>query len=698
MSLLHKLIHAKTLGLLALLLLPATIRGAAAPDKGVADLASRPQVAVVLAGGGAKGVAHIGALKVIEEAGIPIDILVGNSMGAIVGGLYSIGYTPAEMDSIVRTQDWLRLLLDTPDRQEENLSLKKQYDHYLLHIPFDDKKRESWHNTGVIRGKNITSLLERLASPLPDSIDFNRLPIRFCAIATDVIGGRIYEFHDGNLVEAMRSSMAIPGVFTPVKKDSMLLVDGCILNNFPVDVAIGMGADIIIGIDLENDANDPYKLTNMVDMLTHIMDVTCNRNYKENVKNSDIYIPINVKDYTAASFSNKALDSLIVRGERSTRQKLEEFKTLKERLALEPDYRPTPILKAKDNGETAWQYETARHRKKANPTYMNGSLNIGARFDSEEYASVMLAVNLPISEQKHTHLTLSGRLGQRIRGSLLLNHEFLGIQHFSIGYDFEHNVIDYYDHGNRASEITDNHNRVHIRSWQSWKKARYSIGAQFNQHHYSDILVDRKHPGDIPPRDDEHYFTYYAQVEFNNQNTSYFPTKGTMVEGRCEMISDNLYQYKKQSPFPIFSGYWQTAISFNSRFTLLPSAAARVVLYDKEPPFALRNIVGGLAHGHKREHQIPIAGLTYTETVDKAVFCTGVEVRQRMGANHFVYAQFDAASISQHVESAFDKETYCWGVQGGYAYRSLIGPLSAFINYSSRTKQVSFFLNVGYYF
>lgn len=697
MSLYNKFININTICLLALSLLPGFLK--AKGTDGIADAAgSRPTVAVVLAGGGAKGVAHIGALKVIEEAGIPIDIVVGNSMGAIVGGLYSIGYTPTEMDSIVRTQDWLRLLLDTPDRQDEKLSLKKQYDHYLLHIPFDDEKRESWRNTGVIRGKNITSLLQRLASPLPDTIDFDRLPVRFCAIATDVIGGQIFEFHSGNLVEAMRSSMAIPGVFTPVKKDSMLLVDGCILNNFPVDVAVSMGADIVIGIDLENDADDPHKLTNMVDMLTHIMDVTCNRNYKENIENSDIYIPIDVKDYTAASFSAKALDSLIVRGERSTRQRMGALKRLKERLALTPDYRPSPIPKVPGKARTASEPTVDRRQKNKTPTYMNGSLSVGARFDSEEYASVMLAANLPISERKNTHLELSGRLGQRMGGSLLLNHELFDIQHFSVGYDFEHNVIDYYDHGDRGSEITDNHNRLYIRSWQSWKKARYSIGVQFDHHHYSDILIDRRHPGEIPARDNEHYFTYYAQVEFNNQNATYFPTRGTMVEGRCEVISDNLYQYRKQSPFPIFSGWWQTAVSLNSRFTFLPSAAARVVLYDKEPPFALRNMVGGLARGLKCEHQLPIAGLAYTESVDKAVISTGIEVRQRMGSNHFVYAQFDAASISQHIESAFTRDTYCWGVKAGYAYRSLIGPLSAFINYSSRTKQAAFFLNAGYYF
>ncbi len=697
MSLFHNHIHIPTLCLTVLLLLAGIPRATAGQTVESGDT-SRPKVAVVLAGGGAKGVAHIGALKVIEEAGLPIDIIVGNSMGAIVGGLYSIGYTPEEMDSIVRTQDWIRLLLDTPDRQEEKLSLKKQYDHYLLHIPFDEKKGESWHNTGVIRGKNITTLLGRLTASLPDTVDFDRLPVRFCAIATDVIGGQIYEFHSGNLVEAMRSSMAIPGVFTPVKKDSMLLVDGCILNNFPVDVAIAMGAGIVIGIDLENDADVPHKLTNMVDMLTHIMDVTCNRNYKENISNSDVYIPIDVKDYTAASFSSKALDSLITRGERSTRLKLDELNRLKEKFSLTAGQRPACISAVRPETATVPEDLDTEKKKKAAPTYINGALSLGARFDTEEYASVMLHANLPISERRHTHLAISGRLGQRIRGSLLLNHELFDIQHFSIGYDFEHNVIDYHDHGDRAAEITDNHNRVRIQSWQSWKKARYSVGAQFDLHHYSDILVDRKHPGDIPAHDDEHYFTYYAQVEFNNQNATYFPTTGSTVEGRCEIISDNLYQYRKQNPFPIFSGYWQTAISLNSRFTFLPSAAARVILYDKEPPFALRNMVGGLARGHKAEHQMPISGLAYTETVDKAVICTGIEVRQRMGANHFIYAQFDAASISQHLESAFNNDTYCWGMKGGYAYRSLVGPLSAFINYNSRTKQAAFFLNVGYYF
>ena len=184
----------------------------------------RPKVAVVLAGGGAKGLAHIGVLKVLEEAGVPIDIVVGNSMGSIVGALYAIGYTPEEMDSIVRRTDWIQLLLDQPDYGNQLLSARKLNESYQLRVALDRERQTSMTGrSGLIRGKNIEDYLRRLTATVPDSVCFDSLPMPFACNATEVVAGRSHEFHSGNLVKAMRASMAIPGVFTPVQYDSLIL-------------------------------------------------------------------------------------------------------------------------------------------------------------------------------------------------------------------------------------------------------------------------------------------------------------------------------------------------------------------------------------------------------------------------------------------------------------------------------------------
>lgn len=212
--------------LAALIILPATAQTDIKPY--------RPKVAVVLSGGGAKGVAHIGALKVIEEAGYPIDIICGTSMGALVGGLYSIGWSPTELDSLVRAQDWTTLLSDRVDPDMLNLRQREEQNTYALIRGLTSDKPQSG---GLIRGRNLMILFRQLCAGYLDSIDFNTLPIRYASVATDIVTNTEVDFHDGYLPVAMRASMAIPGVFTPVRIGDSVLIDGGLRNNFPVDIA-----------------------------------------------------------------------------------------------------------------------------------------------------------------------------------------------------------------------------------------------------------------------------------------------------------------------------------------------------------------------------------------------------------------------------------------------------------------------------
>ena len=210
----------------------------------------RKKVGVVLSGGGAKGMAHIKALKVIEEAGIPIDYIAGTSMGAIVGGLYAIGYTTEQLDSMVRKQDWTFLLSDRIKRSAMSLTDRERSEKYTVSIPFTKTPKDA-ATGGLMKGQNLANLFSDLTVGYHDSIDFNKLPIPFACVAANVVNGEQIVFHDGILSTAMRASMAIPGVFTPVRQDSMVLVDGGIVNNYPADVVKAMGADIIIGVDVQ---------------------------------------------------------------------------------------------------------------------------------------------------------------------------------------------------------------------------------------------------------------------------------------------------------------------------------------------------------------------------------------------------------------------------------------------------------------
>lgn len=234
-------------------------------------VAGKKKVAVVLGGGGTKGVAHIGVLKVLEEAGIPIDYVVGTSMGAIVGGLYSIGYTASEIDSMVRVQDWTMLLSDRITRNNLTFPEKENSERYIISLPFG-KNRPQKSSGGVIKGQSIQGLFTHLTIGYHDSVNFDTFRYPFACVAFNIIDGKDHVFRDGSLPLAMRASMAIPAVFTPVRMDSIILVDGGIPNNFPVNVARSMGADIIIGVDLgTSDLRVANQLHTPGDMLGQIV-------------------------------------------------------------------------------------------------------------------------------------------------------------------------------------------------------------------------------------------------------------------------------------------------------------------------------------------------------------------------------------------------------------------------------------------
>ena len=263
----------------------------------------RKKVGLVLSGGGAKGMAHIGAIKIIEEAGIPIDYVVGTSMGSIIGGLYSIGYTPEQMDSMVRKQDWAFLLSDQILRKDMNMQEREADEKYVISVPFNKSAIQDLTG-GLIKGQNISNLFSELTLGYHDSLDFNKLPIPFACVSENIVKGEEYVFHSGVLSTAMRASMAIPGVFTPVRLDSMVLVDGGVVNNYPVNVAKQMGADVIIGVDVQSELKPANELENAGAILSQLIDLMGQDNYLKNLKETDVLIKVNVKGYSAASFSN----------------------------------------------------------------------------------------------------------------------------------------------------------------------------------------------------------------------------------------------------------------------------------------------------------------------------------------------------------------------------------------------------------
>ncbi|MCW5518287.1 patatin-like phospholipase family protein [Aureitalea sp. L0-47] len=259
-----------------------------------------PKVGLVLSGGGAKGLAHIGALKIIEDSGIQIDYIGGTSMGAIIGGLYASGYSARQLDSIFEELDFDELIQDEIPRKAKTFYEKTESDKYAVTLPFDGFKVS--FPSGLSKGQNVYNLFSKLTSHISEIDDFSELPIPFFCVATNVETGEEILLEKGYLPQAISASGALPSLFSPVIIDDKVLIDGGVKNNYPVDQLRAKGMDIIIGVDVQDSLKTREDLNSAFDVLVQINNFRTIEDMKSKREQTDVYINPNIDEFTVVSF------------------------------------------------------------------------------------------------------------------------------------------------------------------------------------------------------------------------------------------------------------------------------------------------------------------------------------------------------------------------------------------------------------
>ena len=321
----------------------------------------RPTVGLVLAGGGARGLAHLGVIKYMEELGIPVDIVTGTSMGGLVGGLYALGYKHDQLDSLVRAIEWPIMMSDDVPAEYIGYKIRKYRETYSIRLPhhYDDEDlvdrlkneriadkmaAESGHNSadmlnesisrmglgmpdGFLYGLNVRNMLSSVTVGYQDSISFADLPIPYACVATDLYAMAPKYWTSGHITDALRSTMAIPFYFRAVRKDGEVLLDGGMRNNYPVDIAKAMGADIIIGSDMSihrelNELNSP------VDFLLQTITLLASSANGPARKMLDLGVHHELKGYTMLSFDDASVDDIIDQGYQNAIQQKELFESI----------------------------------------------------------------------------------------------------------------------------------------------------------------------------------------------------------------------------------------------------------------------------------------------------------------------------------------------------------------------------------
>ena len=738
---------------------------------GVADTVQRPKVALVLCGGGAKGAAHLGVLKVLEEVGIRPDMIVGTSIGGIVGGLYSMGYKASAIDSIVRFADWQYLLSNSTKRKNTSFAEKQSDQLYLVKIPFytlrlntdnifdgENPKNEdpalAQLPAGLVNGQNVYDMLAGLSGGYQGYMDFSQLPIPFACVATDLATGGEVILDKGYLPQALRATMAIPGYFTPVTIDGKVLIDGGTVNNFPTDVARRMGADVIIGVDIQNDLFKAEELKSITEVFTQIVGLMGNERYKKNTELVDIYIKPSVDGFSTFSFNAEAIDSLRNNGYIAADARRGELEALARKLKvhsgdMQKITPPTATVIVKDtfnvaaidvNGisksDAEWLLRKGGLKEGTRITgyQLNKAISIfygtnafssvtykvykdsltqadnlvldfvkgpasefavGARFDSEEAAAILLHLGVHTRDLFGSRLALTGRLSYNAYGKVDYSYIFKNFPKINLSYMFKSTDMNIYERGELSDYMKYYTNRVdfffsnmYLRNFdimagvrfESYKNRWFSNGAD---------IADTE-------RDSDCYLSYFIQGRMDDMDSKLFPKRGLSLNAEASFFQPNFNE--DNSYFSTLKLNASAAFSLADDFTILPSVYYRSYIGTTYyTPYV--NFAGGSEYGRYIPQQIPFIGINYAEIFDPNIMVGRLDLRKRIGNNHYLYGIVNYMRTGSAFEYLFSEHgAGYWGAGIKYTYSTPLGPLSMNVHWSDYNRKVGLYLNIGYYF
>jgi NTE family protein len=717
------------------------------------DTSSRPKIGLALSGGGAKGLAHVGVLKVLEEEGIPIDYVTGTSMGSIVGSLYSIGYNAADLERVGLETKWYDLLQDRIPRINVPLRERDSYDRFIINFDIDGFSIRL--PKGLIKGQSLNSYLSRLMITRHAAADYSKLPIPFKCIATDIETGQAVVQDGGYLPESVRASMSIPSAFTPVEISGRLLIDGGIARNFPVSDVRSMGAQIVIGVDV----GQPLYRKNELDSFGKIMEQSMSFLGDESTKKQrglcDILILPDIQGISSSDFDDPA--SIIARGEAAARAKLPEIRALAARLKQYSDVSGTKktgytepsalrITSIRVDGlsrvsrTTVLALLSIKTPSDVSPDDIEESIrdvygsdlfekvSYRVQPDGADGNSLVLSV-----EEKDTHLLQLGACYDTyLKGALLVNLTFRNLwffgNKFSIdaiaGYESPGlRLASYYYAGSRPSlgigvecktnkfeadtytvdggTKTSGRYRVINSSAKVLASLELSNCSQFN------LGVEKKSMA-VSPLTDAALIDSRAVFEssatfiegkIDTYDNIYLPRKGILLEGSARYVSDRfaIRSDERFSPFMKYSGSAGFSIPLHRRVSILATARAGYIS-GKNVPVSEMFFIGGM-NSHESDF-VPFPGLNFFEVSGSEfrIVSAGINFEIFRWLSLIPRYAYGEAGDSITVLKPENNRYYGYGATIGIQGLPVPVEMSCMRGGGSRGKRTIFYVNIGYRF
>lgn len=670
------------------------------PDSMAVSTCKRKKVGLVLSGGGAKGLAYIEVIKRIEKAGIPIDLIVGTSMGSIIGSLYCIGYNTEQMDSLIHHVDWTYILSDNTKRSSLSYDKKVMNSRYLLSFPFSRVPSDFVNQGGMVKGKNLAKLFQELYAEYPDSVNFNDFKIPFACVATDLATNNQINFHNGSLSTAVRASMSIPGVFTPIRKDSMVLVDGGMTDNFPVDIARQMGADIVIGIDVSDPLKKPSQIKGIDTIIAQLINIICQNKMEKNIRDTDFYIKIPMPGQGVGSFTKTGVAAIINYGSQTGDKYFSKMLELRSTIGL-PD-KVEPIIRSKyvlSDSVIAQKNKRIEQEQKDNQKLRTdiplNSLNLGIRYDSEERTAFISNMTFQLGHLSPSIFSATFRLGQLSYFETKYLFKPLNLWEIGLKYRISLCESNLYKNGKKVVNADFVRNYAEFELGRSWRNLHIGLGMNYDSYNFENVvLTNEAGPSQLLSNDKN--IEYFCRLDYDNTDKRSFPTRGLKWMFEYELLSNGLISYNDREPISIISTRVENSISFNSRFTLQPSFQSRFIFTTKTIPIR-GNYIGGDQYNRYMPKQTPFAGIRYIESVGNYYTVISILARQRMGEKNYLFAKYSYGLDSDDFYDLYYSGRICSGVEIGYAYNSLIGPLEIIIGKSNISNN-SMYISVGYIF
>ena len=707
---------------------------------------TRPTVALVLAGGGAKGAAHIGVLKYLEEKGIPIDFVAGTSMGGLMGGLYAMGYSATEIDSIVRSIDWNVMMSDNIPMGFYTYTRKMYKGTYVLDIPFTKLDFKKSLPSGVLYGLNVYNMMSALSVGYQQEMSFLDLPTPYCCVATEIVSQKEKHWTEGSMIDAMRSTMSIPGYFMPVRVDSMILSDGGTKNNFPTDIAVAAGADIIIGVEMTL-PRDYQKVNNMADILMQTAQYSGGLEaHNRNVKNTTVYITPDISGFGMLSFGTKEIDTLIDRGYQEAVKhkreidsiaqivgrggrilhnqkaintaetevkitdvlyegvsgKEEEYIDRKVRLKLDEYYDKEvfELSQAIIYGTMAFSQVTYRLEPDGKDGYRlvfkcekrpQNSIGIGFRADSQDWFAAI--INGGFGRNKIFGSLCDITLRLSMSPYLKVEWYYLPKKGFKFGFSAKtlyRTVIGTEDHEHDfqyCERLWHNEARAYIASTR-WSQVNLLAGVRIEYMPY--YMVIRP---DYPVSENHwnwgNYNPYvYLRFTYDHENTRYFPDRGLRVTAS--------YDYDFFNTHYAATGI-HGVIPVCNFFSILASANGRYIFGETDDNTYMFNYVGNIMPSRYYEQQIPFIGYNAVSSRKDLLTVADIELRFKFAKKFYLSAIGAAMHDGNDLKDLRSQHSvFAAGLQFGY--KSKFGPLLANLHWNSTFNKVGFYVSAGYDF